>query len=136
MRVREAEDENKRLQRQVEAATDRDKSDLDKEKARADRLEKRLATMEHQQARHEVAAERKVPVEVLEHVRGDDRALLEATADRVVDYAKGVAEAAIEAALAAAEAPRPRRSTDPVARGVPVSEPLDMNEFIRAGFRR
>jgi hypothetical protein len=130
MRARELEDENKRIQQRMQATEDAGKSDAEKEKARADRLEKRLATMEQQQARHEVAADKKLPVELLEHMSGADRTALEQAADRIVAYAKSVADAAVETSG------RPRRSADPIARGTPVSEPLDMNEYIRTGFRR
>jgi hypothetical protein len=136
--LRELQAEHATLARRLEVADDRDKSELEKIQTRNSRLEKQIAEMTHTQTRHEVAADRKIPVDALEHVRADDRALLEVTADRVIDYAKTVAEAAVEAARKEWETanPRVRRSSDPIATGAPVSEPLDMDSFIRAGFRR
>jgi Domain of unknown function (DUF4355) len=137
-RVRELEAHAAELAKKAQSAEDRDKTELEKATGRAERLEKKIAQMEQQQARHEVAAAKQIPVELLEHVSGADRAVLEAFADGLLGYAKQVAEGAVEAAVAAADtaARQPRRSTDMVARGAPVSEPLDMNEYIRAGFRR
>jgi len=136
MRVRELEDEAKRLQARVQAAEDRDKSELEKATGRAERLEKRLAEMTQQQARHEVAEAKEIPVVLLEGVSAGDRGALEQAADAIVDYAKGVAEQAVEAALAQNAQLRRRSTAESVARGAPVTEPLDMNELIRAGFRR
>jgi hypothetical protein len=137
MRVRELEDEKQRMTARLQAAEDRDKTETEKAVAHAARLEKKIATMEQQQARHEVAGDRKIPVELLEHVRGEDRALLEATADRWLTWHKTELEEAVKQAVdAALAAPRTRRTSDPVARGAPVAEPFDMNEYIRAGFRR
>jgi len=137
-RVRELEAEQADLARRAQAAEDRDKTELEKATARAERLEKRIAQMEHQQARHEVAAAKSLPVELLEPVAAGDRPALEQHADAIVKHAEQIAGRAVEAALAAAEAERrgPRRAADLVARGTPVTEPLDMNDFIRAGFRR
>lgn len=136
--LRELQAEHAALTKRLEASDDRDKSELEKAQARSARLEKQIAEMTQTQTRHEVAAARKIPVEALEHVRADDRALLEQTADRVIDYAKTVAEQAVEAARKEWETanPRVRRSSDPIATGAPVAEPTDMNQFIRAGFRR
>jgi len=135
--LRELQAEHAAMTKRLETADERDKSDAEKLQARNARLEKQIADMTLTQTRHEVAADRSIPVEALEHVNGD-RALLEATADRVIDFAKTVAEQAVEAARKEWETanPRVRRTSDQIARSAPVAEPLDMNEFIRAGFRR
>lgn len=135
--LRELQAEHAAAIKRLETADERDKSDSEKLQARNARLEKQIADMTQTQTRHEVAADRKIPVEALEHVNGD-RTILEVTADRVIDYAKTVAEQAVEAARKEWEAanPRVRRSSDPIATGAPVAEPTDMNQLIRAGFRR
>jgi len=135
--LRELQAEHSAMAKRLETADERDKSDTEKLQARNARLEKQIAEMTLTQTRHEVAADRSIPVEALEHVNGD-RALLEATADRVIDYAKTVAAQAVEQARKEWETANGtrRRSSDPIVRGAPVTEPLDMNEFIRSGFRR
>jgi hypothetical protein len=137
VRVRELEDQQQRLSQRLQSAEDKDKTELEKEKARADRLERRLAHTEAQQHRHEVAADRQLPVELLAHVPGDRQAL-EQAADTINTHVKQAVDAAVKQAVeeAVKDARAPRRSSDPVARGAPVTEPVDMNEFIRAGFRR
>jgi len=138
MRVREVEDENRRLSRQVEQSAESGKSDLEKAMGRAERAERKLAGMEVTLLRSEVAAAKEVPVELLAHITADDRTVHERFADQIREHATGIAEAAVEAARKEWETANPtrRRSSDTVASGTPVAEPQDMNQFIRAGFRR
>lgn len=124
----EARSRIRELESQIAVSSDAGKSDLERATSRAERAEKKLAGLEGTVLRQGVATERKVPLELLPAL--DDRAALEAHADRLLKWGKELVEAAA--------ATQPRRSSvlaDP-ARGAPVADAADMNDFIRSGFRR
>lgn len=117
------------LESQVAVSADAGKSELERASARAERAEKKLAGLELTVLRQGVAADKSVPLELLPAV-AENRAELEAFADKLAAWGKGLVDAATAGA-------RPTRSgVLDVSRGTPVSDKPDMNSFIREGFRR
>ena len=117
------------LESQVAVSADAGKSELERATARAERAEKKLGTLEVTVLRQGVAADKSVPLELLPSA-AENRAELEAYADKLVAWGKGLVDAAVATA-------RPTRSgVLDVGRGTPVSDKADMNDFIRQGFTK
>jgi hypothetical protein len=118
------------LEEKMQSAEDEKKTDAEKLQAQLERAQRELSRERQEKARHELAAEKKLPVMLFEFPQPNDRAGLEAYADRLVRYIAEQNELAVESARV------PRRATTAVERGTPVTEAPDMNDFIRQGFRR
>lgn len=126
----EARSRIRELESQVAVSADAGKSELERASARAERAEKKLAGLESTVVRQGVATAKNVPVELLAPPASDDKAGLEAHADRLAAWAKGLVDSAI------ADTGRRRSTVLDVGRGAPVSDKADMNDFIRQGFRK
>ena len=125
----EARSRIRELESQVAVSADAGKSELERATARAERAEKKLGTLEVTVLRQGVAADKSVPLELLPSA-AENRAELEAYADKLVAWGKGLVDAAVATA-------RPTRSgVLDVGRGTPLSDKADMNDFIRQGFTK
>jgi hypothetical protein len=123
----EARSQIRQLESQLAVSADAGKSELERALARADRAEKKAAAHELSAVRQAVAAAKSVPVELLV---GDDKTVIEAQADKLAAWGKGLVDAAV------ADAGKRRSGVLDVGRGTPISDKADMNDYIRQGFRR
>lgn len=87
-RARAAEKEAKALAAKVKEFEDRDKSEQEKLEERASTAEQRAAQAERQLLRYEVAAAKKLPVELADRLQGETKKELEEDADRLLTLVK------------------------------------------------
>lgn len=118
-RAKEAEDRAKAAEAKAKEYEDRDKSEQQKLEERASEAEKTATEAAQKLLRYEVAAAKKVPLELADRLRGEDKAAMEADADELLKLVK-------------AEASTP--DLDGGARAT-AGDPTDMDSLIR-GSRR
>lgn len=90
--AKEARDEAAALAAKVKEYEDRDKSEQEKLEERASSAEQKAATLEAKLLRRDVAAEKGLPPELADRLRGDDKDELEEDADRLLELVKARAK--------------------------------------------